>query len=168
MKRLFYLLPLLLILTVSGCVKSRVYLMEKERVDQDIPGVPAPAVPKTRQVFVLEIVEKDKGQTVSTVTSATQDPVAHESLSTLPKKADVPVVPAAESGEVAAVSVPLEYKVEKDDTLQKISKKVYGSFGQWTRIYDENKKIIKDPNILKPGTILSIPARKETVGSDPE
>ena len=45
----------------------------------------------------------------------------------------------------------------KDDTLQKISKKVYGSHGKWTKIYDANKDKIKNPNFVKPGTVITIP-----------
>ncbi|MBF0595345.1 MAG: LysM peptidoglycan-binding domain-containing protein, partial [Candidatus Omnitrophica bacterium] len=56
-----------------------------------------------------------------------------------------------------AADKPVEYKVEKDDTLQKISKKVYGSYSKWTKIYDANKDVIKDPNRLKPGITLKIP-----------
>ncbi len=51
----------------------------------------------------------------------------------------------------------VNYKVEKDDTLQKISKKFYGCYSKWPRIYKANKSQIKDPNFLKPGIILKIP-----------
>lgn len=50
----------------------------------------------------------------------------------------------------------IDYVVEKNDTLQKISKKFYGSYSKWTKIYEANKDVIKDPNFLKPGTALKI------------
>lgn len=50
----------------------------------------------------------------------------------------------------------VDYVVEKNDTLQKISKKFYGSYSKWTKIYDANKNVISDPNFLKPGTALKI------------
>jgi len=50
------------------------------------------------------------------------------------------------------------YTVQKDDTLQKISKKIFGSYGKWYKIYEANKDKIKNPNVLKPGTVLTIPA----------
>jgi nucleoid-associated protein YgaU len=50
------------------------------------------------------------------------------------------------------------YTVQKDDTLQKISKKIYGSYGKWYKIYEANKDKIKNPNILKPGMVLTIPS----------
>jgi nucleoid-associated protein YgaU len=52
------------------------------------------------------------------------------------------------------------YTVQKDDTLQKISKKVYGSYGKWYKIYEANKSKIKNPNILRSGTVLTIPSLK--------
>ena len=52
------------------------------------------------------------------------------------------------------------YTVQKDDTLQKISKKVFGYYGKWYKIYEANKDKINNPNILKPGTVLTIPAVK--------
>ena len=52
------------------------------------------------------------------------------------------------------------YTVQKDDTLQKISKKLFGTYGKWYKIYEANKDKIKNPNILKPGTVLTIPAIK--------
>ena len=47
--------------------------------------------------------------------------------------------------------------VAKGETLGSISSKYYGSSGKWRKIYDNNRDIIKDPNVLKPGTKLMIP-----------
>ena len=52
------------------------------------------------------------------------------------------------------------YTIEKDDTLQKISKKFYDSFSQWHRIYEANRAAIKNPDRLKPGTVITIPVEK--------
>ena len=52
------------------------------------------------------------------------------------------------------------YTVQKDDTLQKISKKIFGTYSKWYKIYKANKDKIKDPNVLQPGTVLTIPALK--------
>lgn len=50
-----------------------------------------------------------------------------------------------------------EYKVEENDTLQKISKKFYNSYSKWHKIYEVNKGVIKDPNYIKPGIVIKIP-----------
>jgi nucleoid-associated protein YgaU len=49
------------------------------------------------------------------------------------------------------------YEVQKDDTLQKISKKFYGTYKKWKKIYDANLDIIKDPNRIKPGMTIKVP-----------
>ncbi len=49
------------------------------------------------------------------------------------------------------------YTVQKDDTLQKISKKLFGTYGKWYKIYEANKDKIKNPNFVKPGTVLTVP-----------
>ena len=47
--------------------------------------------------------------------------------------------------------------VLKGQTLTQISQKYYGSTGNWKKILDSNRDIIKDPNKLIPGTKLIIP-----------
>jgi nucleoid-associated protein YgaU len=51
------------------------------------------------------------------------------------------------------------YEVTKGDYLWKIAKKqeVYGDAYAWTRIYNSNKNIIKDPNLIFPNQTFSIP-----------
>lgn len=57
------------------------------------------------------------------------------------------------------VSSYADYVVKKDDTLQKIAKKFYGNYSQWTKIYDVNKDVIKNPNFIKPGITIKIPMK---------
>jgi len=47
----------------------------------------------------------------------------------------------------------LTYKVVKGDNLTKIAKRFNTT---WKIIYDDNKDIIKDPNLIKPGMVLKI------------
>ncbi len=47
--------------------------------------------------------------------------------------------------------------VRKGETLSNISYKYYGSAGKWQKIYNANRKAIKDPHKLRPGTRLIIP-----------
>ncbi|MFC1508613.1 LysM peptidoglycan-binding domain-containing protein [Candidatus Omnitrophota bacterium] len=49
------------------------------------------------------------------------------------------------------------YIVKKDDTLQKISDKVYGTTKKWKKIYDANKDILATPDVISPGQKLVIP-----------
>lgn len=51
----------------------------------------------------------------------------------------------------------VDYTVNKNDTLQKISMKFYNSYSKWPRIYEANKDVLKSPDVLKPGVNLKIP-----------
>lgn len=51
----------------------------------------------------------------------------------------------------------VDYKVTKNDTLQKISKKFYDSYSKWPQIYEANKDVLKSPDVLTPGVTLRIP-----------
>lgn len=53
----------------------------------------------------------------------------------------------------------VEYVVEKNDTLQKISKKFYGSYSKWMRIYEANKEVIDNPDRIKPGITIQVPVQ---------
>ena len=47
--------------------------------------------------------------------------------------------------------------VVKGDCLWNISKKFYGAGRQYTKIYNANTDIIKNPNLIYPGQVLKIP-----------
>lgn len=47
--------------------------------------------------------------------------------------------------------------VKKGDTLQKISMKYYNTTKNWQKIYQANKKVLKNPDDLKVGQKLIIP-----------
>ena len=49
------------------------------------------------------------------------------------------------------------YTVESGDTLSKISQSQYGNAGKYTVIFDANKPMLKDPNMIYPGQVLRIP-----------
>ena len=49
------------------------------------------------------------------------------------------------------------YIVRQGDTLSKISKRYYGSPKKWHRIYEANRGVLEDPDVLKPGSKLRIP-----------
>ena len=51
------------------------------------------------------------------------------------------------------------YTVQKGDTLWKISHKFYGSGKEWRKIYQANQTTISDPNKVKAGSQIRIPAK---------
>lgn len=49
------------------------------------------------------------------------------------------------------------YVVQAGDTLSKISQAVYGDPARWKEIYEANKSVIPNPNVIQVGLELKIP-----------
>jgi nucleoid-associated protein YgaU len=49
------------------------------------------------------------------------------------------------------------YRVVKGDSLSKIAKREYGDVNKWRKIFDANKDVIDDPDLIEPGQELIIP-----------
>lgn len=98
-----------------------------------------------------------------------------------PKKADfsnvqsgaqstAPPAPKADFGNVQAgaqstapvVESSNTYTVVKGDSLSKIAKHFYGNANHWHRIFDANRDQLDDPDRIKPGQVLKIPADTDT------
>ena len=50
-----------------------------------------------------------------------------------------------------------EYTIQKGNTLWGLAKKYYGVGGQYTKIYEANKDKIKNPNLIYPDQVITIP-----------
>lgn len=167
---------MLMVLSVfaAGCgYQAHTYVMEKPRIGYDQVGnggcvmgkCPAPAEPleKTRRVYVLELTKPVPESEVQNIESQAISAVTERVPA--PSSTPASVEPASES--IAPSAAPAgpsnfgeqTYTVVKDDTLQKISKKFYDTYSKWYKIYKANKGKIKNPNFLKPGTVLTIPAK---------
>ena len=49
------------------------------------------------------------------------------------------------------------YTVVKGDSLSRIAQREYGAAGKWPAIYEANRDQIKDPDLIYPGQVLTIP-----------
>ena len=49
------------------------------------------------------------------------------------------------------------YTVKKGDYLSKISKEMYGNASKYNVIFEANKPMLKDPDLIYPGQVLRIP-----------
>jgi nucleoid-associated protein YgaU len=161
-----------LLVSGYGCgIKARGYVAERERVDQANTGNAgfvkgdgtSMAGRPTRKVYVLEFERQKKDPKKKP--AAQPAAASNETGTAVPTVSDTAMASSEPAPEpmtaeqiAAAASLPAEYTVEKDDTLQKIAKKFYNSYSKWTKIYDANKDKIKNPNFVKPGTVLTIPA----------
>ena len=49
------------------------------------------------------------------------------------------------------------YTVVKGDSLSKIAKREYGDANKWHAIYEANRDKIKNPDLIHPGQVLTLP-----------
>ena len=166
-----FLFLVLAVIFAAGCgIKAQTYVMTKDRVDIGpsgnagfLAGSGTYQEPekKTRKVYVLEVSNpaavpkaKKAGETASQTTTQA---VAADQPEDILATEESGLISSAMSA-VSGLGESVTYTVQKDDTLQKIAKKFYGSYGKWTRVYEANKDKLKNPNFVRPGTVLTIPA----------
>jgi len=123
--------------------------------------VPESEVQKIEQTAVTAIVDQPAPSNPAPVEAA---PAATDNAQPAAAQPVIPVIgdePAAAPAVVASQNggdlQAKTYTVQKDDTLQKISKKVFGTYAKWYKLYQANKDKISNPNVVKPGTVLTIP-----------
>ncbi|MDH3468574.1 MAG: peptidoglycan-binding protein LysM [Gammaproteobacteria bacterium] len=51
------------------------------------------------------------------------------------------------------------YTIVKGDTLSGIAKKFYGNAMAYSKLFDANREVIKDPNLIYPGQKIRIPPK---------
>jgi len=171
---------------IVGCaskgVEVRHYIEVKDRVDQKMEGNagylfgdPQPEdrsqIKKTRKIYVLEvsqgdvvdetIVEEVEGGMDDDGAAIENDSYESNNFIEVSRDEAIPYIDDGadvnDGNNFAAVPSFTEYKVEKDDTLQKISKKFYDSYSKWPKIYEVNKDVIDNPDRIKPGIVIQIP-----------
>ncbi len=146
-------------LALSGCV-ARTYNLTRDRVDQELSlasgnrgyitgQAPEPGERKTTRttrVFEVELGSSNKTKVpCPAVTPLSRDSFSRPSM-----------VQETQTKEANLNSE--QYTVAKNDTLQKISKKYYGTTTGWMKIYEANKDVLHGPNKLYPGQVLNIPS----------
>lgn len=62
------------------------------------------------------------------------------------------------STEAAAPGTQQTYTVASGDTLSHIARHFYGKASRWQAIFDANRDQLDDPDRIRPGQILKIPA----------
>ncbi|MFA5271079.1 MAG: LysM peptidoglycan-binding domain-containing protein [Candidatus Omnitrophota bacterium] len=160
-----YFIVFLGLILMGGCV-TRTYTTETPRVDTDIQGnqgfllgTPKEECQKPKKLSgnritsVLEVElgahPRKKAQKQVLVNPVEEAVIEEEEVEFVEE------VPAAET--VTSEKKYESYTIQKDDTLQKISEKFYGTTKKWQMLYNENKDVLKSPNSLRPGKTIKIP-----------
>jgi len=116
----------------------------KAHIEEDNPGIKN-----------LEIDVKDG---VATIKGETDDPSALEKVILM--AGNVFGIEAVHAEEVIAPeqTITVEYyEIKKGDSLWKIAKNVYGNGADYPKIFEANKEVIKDPDLIFPGQMIRIP-----------
>lgn len=163
--------PLFLIslsLFVAGCTAVRTYSEDKERVDQ--------VLTEGNQGYFLgrpkEGEDLSKGRKLTRKTYVTEielgfSPKKKKPVTARPVVKEVVAEPAGEpilredvqpqEPSIAAGEPSVSYTVLPNDTLQKISQKVYGTSKKWKMIFEANSDQLKSPDRVYAGQVLKIP-----------
>jgi nucleoid-associated protein YgaU len=165
---LFSILCLALSLALDGCTRVRTYTADQERVDQDLTagnagylvGAPSPdelnKVRKmTRQTYVAEVeIGQTPPRSKSRRADGSRKAMAVEAVQEPSGTVMIEEPLASSTSTQAKVTT---YVVQNNDTLEKISQKVYGSSKKWRRIYEANQDKLKSPDRIYAGQELKIP-----------
>ena len=61
------------------------------------------------------------------------------------------------AGAPAPASTTRYYKIQSGDSLSKIAKEFYGDANRYNEIFEANREVIKDPDLIYPGQQIRIP-----------
>ena len=116
----------------------------KAHIEEDNPGVEG-----------LEVSVKDG---VATLKGKTDDPSAFEKAILMAGNIFGISEVRADEIESPPQTVEVEYyEIKKGDTLWKIAAEFYGNGSKYTKIFEDNKEVIKDPDLIYPGQKIRIP-----------
>jgi LysM repeat protein len=107
--------------------------------------------------------EGDKLHFKGTVHSEDEKNQIWNALKTVPDwktdiNADIQVVPQAQPVGTAGAAGARTYTVKAGDTLSKIAKEHLGDANAYMKIFNANKDQLSDPDKIKPGQVLKLPA----------
>ena len=195
MKRAFaWLMVGLVGISSAGCSRVQTKIVQKPRVDQEItPGhnkgylkgtPPAGGERRKTRDMIETNVELPTWQEMNPWRKKQQEQAAPGTaaapaqMESAPSRGWEPAqqeeefsMPPMREKEEVETSVPASsggesYKVQKGDTLQKISQKYFGTTKNWYKIFNANKDMLKSPDRIRPGQTLMIPAMAKAAAAE--
>ncbi|MCK4916918.1 MAG: LysM peptidoglycan-binding domain-containing protein [Candidatus Omnitrophica bacterium] len=182
MKKIFILFCIVLL---SGCMRVRTYTIEKPRTDMEVQGNQgylsgsSKGVTKknrfgnSRKISVVEFEFKSKEQETKRYNKkgALKQELFLEEKTLKNEKDEYTLAQDTEYDFLEEVEplvtekkektkIEKEYKyytIQKNETLQKVSRKFYNTTTKWKLIFDYNKDILKSPDKIYPGLRIKIP-----------
>ncbi|MEJ2533989.1 MAG: LysM peptidoglycan-binding domain-containing protein [Gammaproteobacteria bacterium] len=115
-----------------------------ERVDNHLELGPPPAAPEPEVAVQAAAPEPPVADATGAVESAETGEVTVES-------------PGPDAGEGGTEAGGRTYEVQPGDSLWKIAAEVYGNGAEYPKIFEANRDILDDPDLIRPGQVLRIP-----------
>lgn len=152
-----------MVVSLAGC-SVNTKMVTRERVDQDLSNssgnrgylmgtAPAAGDRKTTREYIevqVEVPSIERESRVPKKSSETSAPATNYEASSAAET-------VVEEIDVVVEEEFVNYKVQKNDTLQKISMKYFGTTKKWKKIFNANTDILKSPDKLRPGMTIRIP-----------
>jgi nucleoid-associated protein YgaU len=149
------------VIVLAGCT-VRTYSLTRDRIDQELAGnrgylqgnAPAETGERKSQretrVVEIEFGSKAKARKAKAAAVTQEEAALEQEQRSEPQFVESAPV-SAETGEME------KYTVAKGDTLQKISKKFYGTTKKWSKIYNANRDVLSGPDRIYPGQTINVP-----------
>ncbi|HET19990.1 MAG TPA: peptidoglycan-binding protein LysM [Chromatiales bacterium] len=122
----------------------------KQHIEKDNPGV------HNLQIAVKEGVATVKGEADSTSAREKVILMVGNALGIREVVADELTVSSVGTAPESAEEAEF-YVIEKGDTLSAIAKRFYGDANKYPLIFEANREVIQDPNLIFPGQKIRIP-----------
>ena len=183
-KSYLLILCLLLVISLAGCARTYTYQVErKDQVLRGNRGVMMGEIPeseldrkRTRTMLGIDVIlppseeykarkEALEEKLVRERVIIEEEIIEEEPVARLEAEEGLEEFIAEEViEEVEEEYQPREitYTIQKGDTLQKISKRFYGTTRKWPGIYEANKDTIKESSRVYPGQVIVIPPAEVT------
>lgn len=138
--------------TVTGEVRDSA---TREQIEKVIAGIPqVTKVENQLEIAAPEVAEPEPAPEPAPEPVSESEP---EPTPT-PAPAEAATPDAAEPQAAEAAETPMEtYTVKPGDSLWKIAEARYGNGNKYHAIFDANRDILDNPDLIKPGQVLKLP-----------
>ncbi len=143
------------LVTITGQVKDQATLEKVGKIVGEIPQISTVKNELVVGVPKPEVTEAEAEPAPAAEVGPAADPVAETAP---PAEPSTPAATETQPADAAAESMET-YTVQPGDSLWKIAAAHYGSGNRYHAIFDANRDILDNPDLIKPGQVLKLPPR---------
>jgi nucleoid DNA-binding protein/nucleoid-associated protein YgaU len=163
----------LLVLIISGLIlvfAGRYFYSNNSTSESDSIPVFSNSVTRPERIDSLETVQEDGSTTTPVVDVQKKNQTQNLSEAKTPTPPETNPATAQEpqknESQPAKIGVG-QYMIHPGERLNIIALRIYGHKAFWVYLYDENRAVINNPDVVDPGTVINIPpAEKYGIDKD--